>query len=82
MAESQYLSIAASKSGDALKAVPKLSQNFVAYIQGLVALSPYQNGPFDSRAKGVAEHASAEALSRRAEDPEQAQERALHELSQ
>ncbi len=30
-------------------------------MAGLVAVSPYKNGPFDSRAKGVAEHAATEA---------------------
>ena len=62
LAESQYLSIAASKSGAALKAIPKISKHLVAYMEGLVAVSPYQDGPFDSRAKGVAEHTSAEAF--------------------
>ena len=27
-------------------------------MEGLVAVSPYKDGPFDSRAKGVAEHAA------------------------
>ena len=61
MAESQYLSIAASKSGALKNAIPKISKHLVAYMAGLVAVSPYKNGPFDSRAKGVAEHAAAEA---------------------
>jgi hypothetical protein len=62
LADSQYLSIAASRSGRALPAVPKISKNLVAYMAGLVAVSPYKHGPFDSRAKGVAEHASAEVM--------------------
>jgi len=62
LAESQYLSIAASKSGAALKAIPKISKHLVAYMEGLVAVSPYKDGPFDSRAKGVAEHAATEAF--------------------
>ena len=31
-------------------------------MEGLVAVSPYKDGPFDSRAKGVAEHAATEAF--------------------
>jgi hypothetical protein len=31
-------------------------------MEGLVAMSPYKHGQFNSRAKGVTEHASAEAL--------------------
>ena len=62
LAESQHLSISASKSGAALKAIPKISKQLVAYMAGLVAVSPYTNGPFDSRTKGVAEHAATEAL--------------------
>ena len=62
LAESQHLSISASKSGAALKAIPKISKHLVAYMAGLVAVSPYTNGPFDSRTKGVAEHAATEAL--------------------
>ena len=31
-------------------------------MEGLVAVSPYKDGPFDSRAKGVAEHATKEAF--------------------
>ena len=61
LAESQYLSIAASKSGALKNAIPKISKHLVAYMAGLVAVSPYKNGPFDSRAKGVAEHAATEA---------------------
>ena len=47
MAESQYVSIAASKSGQALKAVPKISKHLVAYVAGLDAVSPYMGCPFD-----------------------------------
>ena len=65
--ESQYPSVQATKSGAALKAVPKLSKHLVAYMEGLLRLavtrSPYVNGPFDSRAKGVAEAVAAAALS-------------------
>ena len=61
--ESQYPSVQATKSGAALKAVPKLSKHLVAYMEGLLAVSPYVNGPFDSRAKGVAEAVAAAALS-------------------
>jgi hypothetical protein len=63
LAESQYPSVQATKSGAALKAVPKLSKHLVAYMEGLLAVSPYVNGPFDSRAKGVAEAVAAAALS-------------------
>jgi hypothetical protein len=42
-------------------ALPKISKNLVAYMKGLVAVSPYNHDPFDSRAKGP-EHASAKAL--------------------
>ena len=52
--ESQYPTVQATKSGAALKAVPKLSKHLVAFIKGLLAVSPYVNGPFDSRAMGVA----------------------------
>jgi hypothetical protein len=50
--ETQYPSVQATKSGAALKAVPKLSKHLVAYMEGLLAVSPYVNGPFDSHAKG------------------------------
>ena len=46
-------SVQATKSGAALKAVPKQSKHLVAYMEGLLAVSPYVNGPFDSHAKGV-----------------------------
>ena len=62
LAESQYVSIAASKSGAALKAVPKISKHLVAYMAGLVAVSPYKHGAFDPRAKGIAEQAATEAF--------------------
>jgi hypothetical protein len=44
--------------------VPKISKtrNLVAYMVGPVAASPYKLAPFDSRAKGVKEHASAKAM--------------------
>ena len=61
--DTQYPSVQAIKSGAALKAVPKLSKHFVAYMEGLLAVSLYVNGPFDSRAKGVAEAVAAAALS-------------------
>ena len=56
-------SVQATKSGAALKAVPKLSKHLVAYMEGLLAVSPYVNGPFDSRAKSVAEAVADAALS-------------------
>ena len=65
LAESQYPSVQATKSGAALKAVPKLSKHLVAYMEGLLTVSPYVNGPFDSRAKGVTEAVAAAALSAR-----------------
>ena len=45
LAESQYLSIAASKSGHAIQLVlsPKISKYLVAYMAGLVAVSPYKH---------------------------------------
>ena len=58
--------VQATKSGAALKAVPKLSKHLVAYMEGLLAVSPYVNSPFDSHAKGVAvlvEAVAAAALS-------------------
>jgi hypothetical protein len=45
-----------------LAAVPKLSKHLVTHIEGLLAVSPYVNGPFDSRAMGVAEAVAAAAL--------------------
>ena len=54
-------SVQATKSGAALKAVPKQSKHLVAYMEGLLAVSPYVNGPFDSHAKGVAVVAEAVA---------------------
>jgi hypothetical protein len=54
LAEIQYTSVQATKSGTALKAVLKRFKHLVAYMEGLLAISPYVNGPFDSRAKGVA----------------------------
>ena len=57
--ESQYPSVQATISGAALKAVPKLSKNLLAYM---LAVCPYVNCPFDSRAKGVAEAVASAAL--------------------
>jgi hypothetical protein len=51
-----------TRSGRKLPAVGKISKNLVTYMAGLVAVSPYKHGPFDSRAKGVAKHSSAEAM--------------------
>ena len=34
-------------------------------MAGLVAVSPYKNGPFDSRAKGVPEHAASRSRRRK-----------------
>ena len=65
LAESQYVSIAASKSGAALKAIPKISKHLVAYMEGLVAVSPYMHGVFDPRAKGIAEQAGLKQPRRR-----------------
>ena len=59
--ETQYPSVQATKFGAALKAVPKLSKHLVAYMEGLLAVSRYVNGPFDSHAKGVAVLAEAVA---------------------
>jgi hypothetical protein len=59
--ENSVPSVQATKSGAALKAVPKLSKHLVAYMEGLLAVSPYVNGPFDSHAKGVAVLAEAVA---------------------
>jgi hypothetical protein len=55
-------SVQATKSCAALEAVPKLSKHLDAYVEGQLAVSPYVNGPFDSRGKGVTE-AVAAALS-------------------
>ncbi len=54
-------SVQATKSGAALKAVQKLSKHLVAYMEGLLAVSRYVNGPFDSHVKGVAVLAEAVA---------------------
>jgi hypothetical protein len=43
-------------------AVPKLSKHLVTHMEGLLAVSPYVNGPFDSRDMGVAEAVAAAAL--------------------
>ena len=62
--ETQFPSVQATKSGAALKTVPKLSKHLVAYMEGLLAVSPYYvNGPFDSCAKGVVEAVAASELS-------------------
>ena len=36
-------------------AVPKISKQFVAYLEGLVAVAPYARGTADPRATGLAE---------------------------
>jgi hypothetical protein len=59
---SQYPSVQATKSGAALKVVLKLSKHLVAYIESLLAVCPYVNGPFNFQAKGVAEAVAAVAL--------------------
>jgi hypothetical protein len=66
LAESQCPSVQASASGAALKAVPKLSKNLIAYIEhdgGAACREPLRdlNGPFGPHAKGFAEAAPAEA---------------------
>jgi hypothetical protein len=76
--DSQYLSIAASRSGSALQAVPKISKNLVAYMAALVAVSPYKHGPFDFSCQGCC----GACISGGDEEPKQAQERALHGLPQ
>jgi calcineurin-like phosphoesterase len=61
LAESQYTwtipwsNFQATKSGAALQALKETSKNLIVYMEGLLAMSPYVNGPFDSRTKGVAE---------------------------
>jgi hypothetical protein len=58
--------VQATKSGAGLKAIQQLSKHLVAYMEGLLAVSSYVNGPFDSHAKGVAvltEAVAAAALS-------------------
>ena len=57
--ESQYPSVQATISGAALKTVPKLSKNLVAYM---LAVCRYVNCPFDSRAQGVAEAVASATL--------------------
>ena len=81
LAESQYVSIAASKSGPALRAVPKISKHLVAYMAGLDAVSPY------NRLQGLHVRSSCQGhcgASSHAgvQQPEPAQERALHGLPQ
>jgi hypothetical protein len=58
----QYPLVQATKSGASLKEVPKLCNLLVAYMEGLLAMSPYLNCPFNSRAKGVAEAVAAVSL--------------------
>jgi hypothetical protein len=65
LVENHFLSTAATKFGSTLLAVPKVSKNLVAYLAGLVAVSPYKHGPFDSRAKGVAVRDTCGACIRR-----------------
>jgi hypothetical protein len=43
LAGTQYPSVQATKSGAGLKAIPKLSKHLVAYMEGLLAVSPYVN---------------------------------------
>jgi hypothetical protein len=50
-------------TGPALKVVLKLSKHLAAYVEGLLAVSPYVNDPFNSRAKGVVEAVAAAAFS-------------------
>jgi hypothetical protein len=47
LADSQYLSIAAFRSGSALLEVPKISEskNLVTNMAGLVAVSPFKHVP-------------------------------------
>ena len=59
MISQSYLELHSTISGAALKAVPKLSKNLVAYM---LAVCPYVNCPFDSCAKGVAEAMASAAL--------------------
>ncbi len=61
--EAHYPLVQATKAGTALKAVLILSKHLVAYMVGLLAVSPYVNGTFKSLAKGVAEAIAAAALS-------------------
>ncbi len=58
----QHLDLAVHSRLFLLLQLPKMSRNLVAYMAGLVAVGSYKNGPFDSRAKGVVEHASTEAM--------------------
>jgi hypothetical protein len=44
VADIQYLSITSYRSARALPAVPNISKNLVAYMVGLVAVSPYKHG--------------------------------------
>jgi hypothetical protein len=39
-AESQHTSVQVTKSSAALKAIPEISENLVAHIEGLLAVSP------------------------------------------
>jgi hypothetical protein len=62
---SQYPSVQATKSGAALKAVPKLSKPRAPHRVhgGPAGREPLRGRPFDSRAKGVAKAVAAAALS-------------------
>ena len=62
LAQSEYSAIAESPSGRALHAVPKISKLLVAYLQGLVAVSPYFRGTADPRASGYAEEVATDAF--------------------
>jgi hypothetical protein len=63
--ESKYPSVQVTKSGVAMKAVLKLSEHhLVVYMEGLLAVCPYVNCPFDFCAKRVAEAVAAIARQR------------------
>lgn len=64
LAKSEYSAIAESPSGRALHAVPKISKLLVAYLQGLVAVSPYFRGTADPRAAGFAEEVAVQTFDR------------------
>ena len=62
LAESEFDAIAESPSGAALPACPKISKTFVAYLEGLVVVPPYNRGTADPRASGFAEEVAADAF--------------------
>jgi hypothetical protein len=45
--KTQYPLVQATKSGAELKAVLKLSKHLISFMEGLLAVSPYVNGPFN-----------------------------------